>query len=1168
MTRRRSLAAELDVRAQFARSVNVERDSGTEVVERYVPTARALDLLGRVVEAMWSPGANRAWSVVGPYGSGKSSFAVFLDSLLGPGQGPHRDISAAALRGVDEELAKRLEAVRSQHGATEKGFVRLSVTADREPVTATLSRGITVGLRRHLGKGARSKAAQRATAAVRELEAALRQGAGNRGVLEALGAITDLGPVLIVIDEFGKNIEYLADGAPDGDLFVLQEIAEASSGPNGLPIAILTMQHLSIEDYLGAASTVQRREWGKIQGRFEEVAFVDSPQQVRRLAATVFDSTRLRPTSRRDIAAWANRESEKAVALGLRGLADDAELVRASYPLHPTSLLVLPDLCSHYGQNERTLFSFLAGPEPGAVPAFMQTTEWSEPLASVRLDQLYDYFLENPSTITAGTANASRWFEVATRIRDVQSLGEDERRCLKVVGLINLVSQGGAVRASQSMLAWALVGSSGFRDEHEIRNCLERLCAHGVLTYRAFADEYRVWQGSDFDFAAALSRARHQLAASPPSTLLAQAIPLEPVVAARHSQQSGALRYFSRHFADSETADAVLARMSTDADGDVVYALDERARKVLTASTHSKPVIVASANNVDRLIELAAETAALLQIVESDEAVAEDWVARRELRERVAMAREALSAEFEATLGRSGHVTYTAAGNGETLDGSRGLSPLLSEICDAVYDATPIVRNEMLNRRELTSQGAKARRDLLEAMVDRRDKPRLGLEGYGPERAMYEAVLFAPGLHVERAAQWLFHAPRRGNDFLPVWRAMELSLTDARQAPLSLDELFGRLASAPFGVLDGPIPVLVTAWLLVHADDVAVYQDGTYQPRLTIELVERALKVPERFAIKHVVVGGARRRFLEQLAVSIEPRPLARDARNATLLQVVAPLVSLARELPEFTKRSTAQLSPCARAVRECLLSAREPDELIFRSLPEACELKPLAARRRSSSVDVGTYCSILNAALEELKSAYQRLLEGIADRLAERTRAPRDTVRTNLAARTSVLVGQALNPTVRSFLNTASDVGLDDDDWLEAIAMSVSDRPPSNWTDDDVSRFESALGGTIDAFRRLEALYYDTLETAGEGFEAARITRTEPDGTEQAEVYWVDAGQRATLRSIIAAAQTEAVSQLGPQAEDALLAVHAELVMKDAPAAPQASEEAEVEGHWHAQEL
>ena len=45
----------------------------------------------------------------------------------------------------------------------------------------------------------------------------------------------------------------------------------------------------------------------------------------------------------------------------------------------------------------------------------------------------------------------------------------------------------------------------------------------------------------------------------------------------------------------------------------------------------------------------------------------------------------------------------------------------------------------MLNRTSLTSQGAKAQRILLEAMINHGDDTNLGLSGYGPEVAMYEA---------------------------------------------------------------------------------------------------------------------------------------------------------------------------------------------------------------------------------------------------------------------------------------------------------------------------------------------------------------------------------------------------------------------------------------------
>ena len=43
--------------------------------------------------------------------------------------------------------------------------------------------------------------------------------------------MADAAPVLLVVDEFGKNIEYFADGGSDGDLFILQELARCPAAP-------------------------------------------------------------------------------------------------------------------------------------------------------------------------------------------------------------------------------------------------------------------------------------------------------------------------------------------------------------------------------------------------------------------------------------------------------------------------------------------------------------------------------------------------------------------------------------------------------------------------------------------------------------------------------------------------------------------------------------------------------------------------------------------------------------------------------------------------------------------------------------------------------------------------------------------------------------------------
>ncbi len=107
------LADRIDVAGRFARSANVERDAAlTEPLEGYVVTARALDVVQRVSAAAETGSAGGAWSITGPYGSGKSSLALLLDAAFGPA-GPTREAAlglldaASGLSGVTERERER-----------------------------------------------------------------------------------------------------------------------------------------------------------------------------------------------------------------------------------------------------------------------------------------------------------------------------------------------------------------------------------------------------------------------------------------------------------------------------------------------------------------------------------------------------------------------------------------------------------------------------------------------------------------------------------------------------------------------------------------------------------------------------------------------------------------------------------------------------------------------------------------------------------------------------------------------------------------------------------------------------------------------------------------------------------------------------------------------------
>ena len=172
-------------------------------------------------------------------------------------------------------------------------------------------------------------------------------------------------PLLLIVDEFGKNIEAFNDGT-ESDPYLLQQIAEAGQG-SGLPIFILILQHLSFENYLFETENLARNEWAKVHGRFEDIAYIESSRETRSLIGTVFKVVDEKFQSRID--RWAKIEADSMRSIGIPELAD-AKTIASCYPLHPLSTMLLPELCSRYGQHERTLFSFLTSPHSASAASF------------------------------------------------------------------------------------------------------------------------------------------------------------------------------------------------------------------------------------------------------------------------------------------------------------------------------------------------------------------------------------------------------------------------------------------------------------------------------------------------------------------------------------------------------------------------------------------------------------------------------------------------------------------------------------------------------------------------------------------------------------------------------------------------------------------------------
>ena len=122
---------------RFLRSINLHYDwrSG-DSASGYIVTPNVAKALEQLSDGLMSEKGQRAFALTGPYGTGKSAFAVFLCQLLG--RNAHVvEIVKSKFASEYVELSEKLQRIRSPR-IERDGFLLIPVTARRRPIAQLL----------------------------------------------------------------------------------------------------------------------------------------------------------------------------------------------------------------------------------------------------------------------------------------------------------------------------------------------------------------------------------------------------------------------------------------------------------------------------------------------------------------------------------------------------------------------------------------------------------------------------------------------------------------------------------------------------------------------------------------------------------------------------------------------------------------------------------------------------------------------------------------------------------------------------------------------------------------------------------------------------------------------------------------------------------------------
>ena len=1063
-----SLADKIEVNTRYTRSTNVERDRGSRsIIEAYLPTARGVGLLDDITGVLGTDDQPRAWSLIGPYGSGKSSFALFLHELLGDKAGV-KALATKVLGSERSDLARRF--------ARQGPWCRVVLSGSEEPFSCRLLAALEEAATGFwAGKRGRKPTV---IAAIRGARAT--GDAPDSHVLELVDALqsalerTGAGGLLMVIDELGKFLEYEARRG-GGGVFLLQQLAERAFRGRKSNLLLFVLLHQGFDLYARGMGEKLKNDWTKVQGRFQSVSFVETPEQTLRVVAAAFSNS-LTDTQRQSIR---NRADRIARALGkanaLPATLDEdaaADIFTSCYPMHPISLLVLPTLCQRFAQNERTLFSYLGSREPHgfreSVDSLKKIGDWVHP------GEVYDYFVQNQPAVLADPLTHRRWAEVVTAVERAEAAcettdaGNPSLALAKAIGVLNLVSRTAGLKASEAILRHLFLTKRAFHDTVQV------LIDASIVQYRRFNGEYRVWQGTDFDIDERTDLEREKLGQFELAAALRDRIETAPVVARRHSIETGALRYFELAFVD--VGSRSLVATSARPDPRIVFFLSE-SRDDEAAFDHARQS--AGPNDIWVLHKNGAairaaigDVIALEGVQRSGQELASDPVASREIKERLQAAQVAERKALNSLIGNPSMSDWYWRDEYLDVPDERAFQRMLSDVMDRILDRTPIISNELINRERLSSQAAAARNKLFQHMLDYHDRAGLDIQKYPPERAIYRSILEAGHLHVETEDGWRFVEPDVDDplNLRPVWARLDELFAESEAAPVTPEELMDELASPPYGLKRGLFPILFLHYYLLHRYEIALYDEATYSPTLTYEHLERLVRRPDLFSFQRFRIEGVRATLFDEYSKAL----FGEVRESVNLLEVPRRLVGLVLGLEPYA-RSTRRLSDPTLRLRDVLMNPVSLGKMLCESVPQALGFEPesrvlgLAERISKSLNELSTaHAGLLDYMLNATSAAF-----GIAGR------ATLQETRTLLQYRCSGLDLLPIpNTRLRNFVRRVLEMKVGDDDWLLGLLDGLVQKPTRVWSDHERNLAKQELSELAEQLLHLERRSMRTART------------------------------------------------------------------------------------------
>ncbi|MGB2707366.1 MAG: hypothetical protein WBC41_04380 [Pseudoalteromonas nigrifaciens] len=1067
----------ITINQRYKSSTRIDTESAdfSPFIDEFVLHGTAINVLD-TISREFENSTQRAFTITGPYGSGKSTVALFLSCLLSI------DVEQRTYALQKLNSAQNIITDFDKRFALKNGWQTVKHVCGLEAPANSILVSLLNAFDEDFDKTEIADFDDDKCLA--EIKILLQKPSKNED------------GVLILLDEMGKALDY--QSRENKDLHLFQSLADIVQQAKR-PVLLMGFLHQAFSDYAKNKDVKTQKEWSKVQGRYRDLSFNPSIDE----SLTLVGDSIYRAPKVADAIESKYTNLVNTVSSAFANQNKNVNALSKTLPLDPiVSLLLGPVSRRRFSQNERSLFGFLASHEKHGFREFLTEnyTSLNEELALYRPEMYWDYLYHNLHHLIVTSQDSKAWLEGSDAIyRAEQKGGVLHIAITKLIALLTIFGFHHQLHAKRNFIKEYFV-CRGYKTE-DVDDAIAELEASTVIIYRQKHDALFVFQGSDIDINNLISEQIEAISHGVEWTE-ACATP-QNILATAHYHKTGTMRWATTKLLnkfDPQVFESFVTKPKTgEAFLSFVLPTNPDVAKTLKENAKTMPfVVIGTFNDFSNLKTAAIELIALRKILKDEKKIAHDLIAKNELESRIKFAQSNVETELQNAYKNA---SWSYLGKKLAL---LPVTKIASDIAEVIFSKSPPVINELVNRSKPSGSANSAIRKLMNAMFENGDKKDLGFDdkSFPPEKGLYLSCLKSKGWHCETPEGYLFPSewskdainanPKMHELFESGFDFIKNNSTTKH---VTMAELYEMWMLPPFGLTAGLCRIYGLALLKALEGQVAFYDwDSTKQfvfiPELDEELVNKIYKHPIEAGVRYFKISEIQSHLLDNLAKAT----LGEAKKDGAILNIAKHIVGIVHKLPTWVKKTSGEsftssnesgLTKQARDFRNKVIAANDPYKLVLDDLPAVFGFKqddPEVEEKLSA---------YLKTAIEDLSAQHEMLLNGfkqiIINMLGE-------DFNNALKARCDIVEKEAKRPKVKDLANRLSQY-IDGKSKFEFVINILTGVPEPKWTDKLLRTGLDELQNLCVQFRRIES--FSNFQAKGSSKPIAFIT-TDDDGNHQ----------------------------------------------------------------------